>query len=230
MNKNFYFLIFGIITFFGIFLALPQREIKAVVFDFGGVMATADNVLIRAFLRDSFEIDKRELRAAFKELQIHINFGGTEEDFWKNYTSARGVELPADWFKQYEFILREAIKELPETIAIVKEIKSMGYITAMLSDITQFQAKIVRKMGYYDLVNPAILSFETGYDKPELEAYKAMMRKLNLIASEILFIDDRIENVKAAESLGIDAILFTSPVQLKKDLKKRSIIIKYGSS
>jgi len=40
----------------------------------------------------------------------------------------------------------------------------------------------------------------------------------------VIFVDNKIENVEAADSMGIDGIQFKSATQLKKELKKRKVI------
>jgi len=47
---------------------------------------------------------------------------------------------------------------------------------------------------------------------------------MELPATSIIFIDDRAENIEAAQKLGFDAILFTSQNQLQKELKKRGFL------
>ena len=91
----------------------------------------------------------------------------------------------------------------------------------MLSDVTQYQAKIIRKMGYYDLFQPALLSYEIGVEKPHSEAFEILLKKLHLPPAAVVFVDDKSENVVAAKRQGIDVIQFISPKQLQDDLEKR---------
>ena len=72
---------------------------------------------------------------------------------------------------------------------------------------------------------PVLLSYEIGVKKPNPEAFKILLQKLQLSASFVIFIDDRIENVEAAKNQGIDAILFVNPSQLKDELEKRGFYL-----
>lgn len=47
---------------------------------------------------------------------------------------------------------------------------------------------------------------------------------MNLPASEIVFIDDKAENVEAAKKIGIDAIVFESSEQLRTELLQRKLL------
>jgi len=64
-----------------------------------------------------------------------------------------------------------------------------------------------------------IFSCKEGFRKPGKEIYEIALRRLNTQPEETIFIDDRIENIRAAESLGIHTILFENIKQFKKNLK-----------
>lgn len=198
-----------------------KRDLPVVVFDFGGVIAEADTTQMSAFLMNSFVINKEELSTALRSMQGFISKGGSEKEYWMQYALSKRVVLSNNWLDQWANIIKKSIKEIPETIVIVKILQSQGYQTAMLSDVTQYQAEVIRKMGYYDLFNPVLLSYEIGVKKPNPETFKILLETLRRPASDVLFIDDRIENVEAAKNLGIDSILFSRKEQLKTDLEKR---------
>ncbi len=161
------------------------------------------------------------LSCALRDMQSFVSKGGTEKQFWEQFATSKKVTLPNNWFEQFDIIIRESITEIPESLMIVKTLQNQGYQTAMLSDVTQYQAQIIRKMGYYDLFNPVLLSYAIGVKKPNPEAFKILLNKLELDASYVLFIDDRNENVEAAKKLGIDSIQFIDPQQLKEELGRR---------
>ena len=49
------------------------------------------------------------------------------------------------------------------------------------------------------------------------------LSRWQLTASSAVFIDDKEENVEAAQSVGICSILFKTPEQLRKELKTLKI-------
>ncbi len=52
-------------------------------------------------------------------------------------------------------------------------------------------------------------SFELGLLKPDPQIYEAVRSKLSCTFAEMIFIDDKPENVKAASELGISAVVFS---------------------
>lgn len=200
---------------------LPNTEKIAVVFDFGGVVAKANRTQMAEFLMNSFGITATELRQAFEEMQNYTLKGGLENHFWEEYVLSKGKIFPSDWCSQFEKVIRQSLIEIPETIAMIKELQKQGYQTPLLSDMTQYQAEIIQKIGYYDLFYPVLLSYQTGVEKPNAKAFEILLAELKIPASSVLFIDDKIENVEAAKQQGIDSILFINPKQVKDELEKR---------
>ena len=70
----------------------------------------------------------------------------------------------------------------------------------------------------YDMFDVLVFSCKEGYRKPEKEIYEITLSRLKSQPEETLFIDDREENIRGAESLGIQAILFENNEQLKEKL------------
>ena len=68
-----------------------------------------------------------------------------------------------------------------------------------------------------------LLSYEMGVEKPDPRAYQILVDTLHLPPSDIVFIDDKWENINAAKEMGIDAILFESPEQIYRELEQRGL-------
>lgn len=56
--------------------------------------------------------------------------------------------------------------------------------------------------------------------KPNKDIFLYTLKKINKKPKETIFIDDNFYNIKAAEKLGMNAILFNNIKELKKDLRK----------
>lgn len=87
----------------------------------------------------------------------------------------------------------------------------------LLSNAIPLHVELGRKKGWFDHFSRCCFSCEIHARKPAAEAYRAA---INSKPSEFVFIDDKVENVEGAAKLGINAIHFTSPSQLRKELAK----------
>lgn len=212
------------VAFSGSAQASPEETtIKAITFDFGGVIAKSNKAEITDFIAQYFNISKEEGLEAWAQYKKAINQGIDDADFWLEYANSKGVELSSSWLEQLGEVKFNSIKVTPGMIELVKELQHQGYPTALLSNVAKSQAEIKRKLGYYELFDPLLLSYEIGIKKPDPKAYHILLERLQIPPKEILFIDNAPPNVEAAKSLGFDAILFTNTQQLIEELKQRGI-------
>lgn len=106
---------------------------------------------------------------------------------------------------------------------LVCELKNRGLCVGMLSNIDNRLANMIRSFGLYEPFHPCLLSCEIGFEKPDTQSYACLIQALNLAPHEIVFIDDRVENIVAARKMGIDAILFKSQKQIERELSRRNV-------
>ncbi len=59
-----------------------------------------------------------------------------------------------------------------------------------------------------------------GLNKSDPEAYKVLLKLINLQPKEVVFIDDSNKNIQAAKIAGLNTVLFTSTDDAVKRLKK----------
>lgn len=100
-------------------------------------------------------------------------------------------------------------EDFPVTRQLMLKMKEHGIENCVLSNALPnlAQAGSFQKQ---NLVKPEYLftSFELGLLKPDAAIYEAVRQRLNAKFSEMLFIDDKPENVEGALSCGLEAIVF----------------------
>lgn len=201
--------------------AAPQ----AIVFDFGGVMTgTPNREAVVHFLCTSFNLSAEEFEQVHQEKKKAVTAGKTDAEFWLQYAKERQVYLPKDWVDNLNTVMKNAIGVNPKMYELVGQLKGKGIPIALLSNIDDRLARLIRDFGLYEPFDPCLLSCEMGVEKPDPKIYDILLKKMNLPAKEIVFIDDKLENIEAAQKLGFDAILFISQQQLQKELAKRGLL------
>ena len=89
-----------------------------------------------------------------------------------------------------------------EVIEIIKSLRKQGYKVYLLSNTNEHSYEEVIKDIEY-LFDGTALSFRLHMIKPYEGIYKHLINKYNILPEETLFIDDREDNMKTANSLGI---------------------------
>lgn len=205
--------------------ATPQ----AIVFDFGGVMnapTPSNREAPVQFIRKSLHLSQEEYDRLSEEMRASVVQGGTDEKFWLSYAKSHGIELLADWSKSLRAALKKSLGANPKMYALVDQLKEHKYRVALLSNTTPYRAKLIRSFGLYQPFDPCILSCEVGLRKPDPKIYALLLERLNLPASRVIFIDDKLANIEAARKIGIDGIVFESEEQLRFELNQKLILEK----
>ncbi len=116
--------------------------------------------------------------------------------------------------------IRYIAKEYPHAQEWIKGLKAEGYHVYLLSNYgrTAFEATS-KELGFISLVDGMVISYEVKYVKPEPEIYQALFDKYNLKPEECVFLDDREENIRAAERFGMHGIVVQSKEQADEELR-----------
>lgn len=213
-----------ILILFPVFLFGKENVKPAIVFDYGGVLATEHKEEYHAFIAKHFSIPLTEAPLLLKQVRKWRKKTQDDARAWELVAKERGVTLPAEWLRQCEEKMLDSIHERPHMMELVRTLKNSGYRVAMLSNISRRAACLVRKLGYYDPFDPVLLSCEIGVSKPKIHSFRILLNRLKRPGNQVIFIDDQEQNIQAATSLHIDAILFTSYPQLLTSLQHRGIL------
>ena len=120
-----------------------------------------------------------------------------------------------------------SIFELNKKTADIVERLSTNYRLSIISNTNQIHFDKI-KNDYCTVLNlfeSPIASHHVHCLKPDAEIYYHALQKQGCSAASALFIDDKYENIAAAEAIGIRGIHFTSAENLEKELKKLDVNI-----
>jgi 2-haloacid dehalogenase len=200
---------------------------KNVVFDVGGVFVTWEP---RAIFRKHFKSDE-EMEQFIKDVDFYaINEKG---DAGQNLTKL--ITETAQKFPQYSAALLdydnnwiEAItNEFEGTRELAHQLQDNGYKIFILSNWEGDKFRLFdSKYKIIEFFDGCVVSGDIKKVKPYPEIYQYLLKTYNLKARESVFLDDRLENVQAAKSLGFEGFVFTTAAQAKIDLETLGIELK----
>lgn len=198
---------------------------KAVIFDFGGVMTAApDKKGLQQFLIESLSLSKEDFKRIYQVKKIANAQGVDDVSFFKDYAEKNHLKLSPSWKEEFYAAMKKSLNVRSEMYELVERIKEKDLLVGLFSNIDERRASLLREWGLYACFSPCILSYEIGCEKPDPKAYKILLEVLDVEPQEVLFIDDKEQNVHAAKELGIDAVLFENTDQVQRELKKRNAL------
>jgi putative hydrolase of the HAD superfamily len=190
--------------------------IKAVLFDFGGVLTESGKAgFVRQALADLYEVSMQDIQ--IDNLQYEWRKHVTDEDLvFASLNRKYGKQVTPEQFYQH---LNSEVKPTPAVYDLAQRLRAKGIKTGILSNVFTTSAEQLRKKGFYRDFEPIVLSCEEGYAKPDKELYQIAIKKSGVQANEILFVDDQEKCRPPAEELGMHFILATSPQQIVADIE-----------
>jgi putative hydrolase of the HAD superfamily len=196
-----------------------MSDIKAVLFDYGGVLAEEG-------FSNTLEALAKEQNLAVKDMTAegmqavyetgYVLGRGSESEFWeclRERTGLRGNDshLRARVFDG--FVIR------PWMLELVAQLKARGYITGILSDQTDWLERLDARDHFYQHFDYIYNSYYLGKGKRDPTHFSDIAADLGLDPSAILFVDDKKKNAAMAIATGMQAIHYVDRDSFIKTLK-----------
>jgi putative hydrolase of the HAD superfamily len=116
--------------------------------------------------------------------------------------------------------VRGWLRRNPLTLrALVGHAHRTGARLALLSNAPEPLARAIDHLHWSRRFDHRYYSCRLGVAKPAPEAFRLVISDLGAQPGELLFIDDRAENTRAARDLGMRTITFTSAGDLDRELR-----------
>jgi len=197
--------------------------IKKIVFDLGNVLFPLEYEELHAWLETTHDGDHQVFRENFDRLYIDYEAGDFDTDaFFDILRKELKMKFEDDVFKQkWVSLWKRDHEDVNDLLHELKKHHKL-YILSNTNEIHMdeyFQTKPI--LGLFDHY---FLSYQMHLAKPNPLIYNEVQNALKVEASEIIFFDDKKDNIEAALSVGWNAYLFTDADQVKKDLSSHNLI------
>ena len=196
-----------------------ENTIKALIWDMGGVLLRTEDDAPRKRLAGRLGTTRRvleELVFGSPSAKQAMRGAIAIEEHWA--AVGRTLRLSdkelIDFQKQF-WAGDRVDNELVQTIRSLRGRYRTGLLSNAWSDMRETAEKVYDFLDAFDVI---VFSAEIKMAKPDEEIYTYILNKLEIEPSEAVFVDDFIENIAAAEGLGIHAIHFKSQEQALREL------------
>ncbi len=201
--------------------------IDTIIFDLGGVLIDWNP----RYVFDEHYFDLPATSDYFIENICTLDWNEQQD---AGYPIAKAVEEKVNAFPEWEKAIRDYYDRWPEmlkgpihaTVEIFRELKKNT--TLKLYALTNWSGELfpiaLQRYDFLQWFDGIVVSGDEKMRKPAPEFYQLLLDRYVLEPGNVLFIDDNLRNIKAAEALGISSIHFQSPEQLKAELERISLL------
>jgi putative hydrolase of the HAD superfamily len=199
-------------------------ELKAIIFDIGGIVLEEPGKKSREILCKKFEIDSDKFKEfAMKNLTDTYCGKSDYRKFFKKLIQQENLDtnystMAKEWLKS-----REKMSKMDKNVKKIILSLKKDYLVGSFTNSTLLNDKAKQRKESYNLFDFNLISHKLGFAKPELKSYKILigaLKKKKIKSEETIFIDDEEKNLVIPRKLKMKTILFKDAKQLKKELNR----------
>ena len=200
-----------------------KNPIKAVIFDYGGVLSLQPRPEEVRRLRELCALSAEAFERLYFGMRPELDRDSmTGQEYWSRLLEAGGV-APSE-----RLIRSLTARDLAgwthpnqPLVSWARRLRRGGWRTALLSNMpASFLPALEHRFRALLEFEPRIYSCQVRMIKPEPEIFHHCLKLLEAKPEEVLFLDDNAENAASALRLGIHALHYDSLERIAVELRK----------
>jgi putative hydrolase of the HAD superfamily len=190
-----------------------------VLFDYGEVITRPPPAEVGELMAAEFGVPAARFWPAYWHDRERYDRGAVDAaGFWRSVAGQLGTTAPADLNRLVTLDLRAWFDLNPGTLALLDELAGHTPL-AMLSNAPLELAAQVDAAPWANLFRHRFFSARLGRTKPDPRIFEQVCELLGAQPADVLFVDDRQDNVTAAAKIGMRAVRFTDVESLRTELR-----------
>ena len=185
--------------------------IKVIAFDYAGVIIPGP---MTQWVKNNLQ-ENDEKWKIYNESARKWDLGQMSlDEVYKILSDITGIPANQIWDN---FYLKADLNK--DVVEIIKRLKKNYKVFLFSNFISELIRKLLDNHNITDYFDEIIISSEYKMKKPDPKFFELLLRTTGVKKNEILFIDDRKDNIEGAQSFGIKSVLFTNAKNLSENLR-----------
>ena len=196
-----------------------------VVFDLGKVLVDFDYSIAGRRLAAKSKASPAEIQSFLDHSPLLYRYETglmTRQEF---YDEIRQVADYSGSLDEFASFFADIFTEMPEMTALQAALRGKGIRTYIFSNTNDMAIEHIRRaFPFFANFDGYIYSYEVGAMKPTAKIYEALETMSGKRGAEVLYLDDRQENIDAGTARGWQAILQTEPAISRAAIEKLGLL------
>jgi putative hydrolase of the HAD superfamily len=201
-------------------------QIDAVLFDYGQVLSGPPNPEAWDKLRKVSGLDEEQLQTSYWKFRHDYDRGALNgKTYWETVAADAGVRFDEVQMAALRSVDIDVWTDLNQPmVEWAGQLQRAGVRTGILSNIGDAIGEgVVARLPWLTGFDTCVWSHAMLTAKPDPVIYIQTAEALKTAAGNILFIDDREENIAAAAELGMQAVHYTTHIQFEYTMRDRGL-------
>ncbi len=186
--------------------------VKAVVFDLGKVLVDFDYVIAVRRIAGRSRLAPEALTLLLNQSPLLLQYETgllTNEEFYEQVCAATGF---CGDFDEFGLSFGDIFTPIEPMVELHRALRNQGLSTYILSNTNELAVRHIRRsFPFFSQFDGYIFSYQHRAMKPDSKLYEVVERESGRRGSELLYIDDRAENLTTAAARGWHVILQENP-------------------
>jgi FMN phosphatase YigB (HAD superfamily) len=202
-----------------------SQKPSVVVFDLGKVLVDFDYTIAAKKIASKGKLMAEKIYEfiALSPLLLKYETGLiSREDFFGSVCEATGYCGDIEEFGSFFADIFTPIDPMVELHTALRQARIPTYIFSNTNDLAI--SHIRKNFPFFNNFDGYILSYEVGAMKPDAKIYEALERMAGKRGPDVLYLDDRLENVSAGAARGWQVILQETPEKTLEAIRKLGLL------
>jgi putative hydrolase of the HAD superfamily len=193
---------------------------SAIIFDYGNVLSQPQPIADAQGMADILNLPLAQFTEVYWRFRVEYDAAALEPvEYWNTVAQNASRALTGDQIGALiEIDSRSWSYPDPVMAQWARRLRAAGLKTAILSNMPVTVRDYVLRCPWLPEFDVRVFSCEVGVCKPAPKIYKDCLNQLGAAPSDVLFLDDRESNVRAAQALGMHALLFANPPAAAREI------------
>lgn len=192
----------------------------AIVFDLGKVLVDFDYSIAARKITARSQKPFAEIKPLIEQSRFIIDYESgrlSRREFFECVREAIGFQGTLEEFSGY---FADIFTEIPPMVELHAKLRQRGFQTYIFSNTNDLAVEDIRaKFPFFKNFDGYILSYEVGAMKPQPEIYQALEKMSGKSGADLIYIDDRAENVAGGAARDWRTILHETPEKTRAALQ-----------
>ena len=198
---------------------------EAVVFDLGKVLVDFDYSIAGRRIAAQSRLSAPEVQNYLDHSPLLYRYETglmTRQEFFetvRDHTGFRGS------LQEFGSFFADIFTEMPEMTALQAALRRKGVPTYIFSNTNDLAIEHIRRaFPFFANFDGYILSYEVGAMKPAAKIYEALEAMTGKRGTQLVYLDDRQENIEAGAARGWQTILQTEPAKSRAAIERLGLL------
>jgi HAD superfamily hydrolase (TIGR01509 family) len=198
---------------------------QIVVFDLGKVLLDFDYGIVAPRIAAQGKVSAPDAKRLLNQSPLLYRFETglmTNQEFYDEVRSATGFQGGIEAFGE---IFGDIFAPIAPMIELHAAVRKQGVPVYIFSNTNELAIRHIRRHHpFFADFDDYIFSYEHGAMKPDVKLYEVLERVTKRRGAEILYLDDRAENVEAGAARGWRVVLHETPEKSRAALAAAGLL------